>query len=329
MLRTAAPAALAAAMLFAAAGSLHAADPAFDNASDPVYAPSFEAGDNGGTGFEPWVFETDQTGGAAGWFLAVGNPDLNGVGSGTGPDAWGSFANNAGNPDEGIQIAAAFRPFVGGGLEVGQTLKLSFEHGSILGGPLVAPLERTGGFVGFVLRDGFNGPVIDPISPFGSVNGLFAFGFRGGDTEYTVFDVVSPSGRATGVPFTDGGVNVEFERLSDTDFELRITPIASGTATTVPVTITTTNELALLGLYNRNAELNDAFFNNLEITPACAGDVTPSPRDGFVGTADLLALLAGWGTSDNTPYTNGDTDGDGTVGTADLLNLLADWGACG
>jgi len=44
--------------------------------------------------------------------------------------------------------------------------------------------------------------------------------------------------------------------------------------------------------------------------------------DGDVDTADLLRLLANWG----TPY--GDVDGDGDTDTADLLALLAHWGEC-
>jgi hypothetical protein len=44
--------------------------------------------------------------------------------------------------------------------------------------------------------------------------------------------------------------------------------------------------------------------------------------DGDVDTADLLYLLAAWGTG------AGDVDGDGDTDTADLLALLAAWGEC-
>ena len=44
--------------------------------------------------------------------------------------------------------------------------------------------------------------------------------------------------------------------------------------------------------------------------------------DGDVDTADLLYLLAAWGTGD------GDVDDDGDTDTADLLALLAAWGPC-
>ena len=44
--------------------------------------------------------------------------------------------------------------------------------------------------------------------------------------------------------------------------------------------------------------------------------------DSDVDTADLLFLLAAWGTAD------GDVDGDSDTDTADLLALLAAWGSC-
>ena len=49
--------------------------------------------------------------------------------------------------------------------------------------------------------------------------------------------------------------------------------------------------------------------------------------DGMIGTSDLLALLAAWGTTSLDSCSFGaDTDGDGIIGTADLLALLTEWG---
>jgi hypothetical protein len=53
--------------------------------------------------------------------------------------------------------------------------------------------------------------------------------------------------------------------------------------------------------------------------PECPADFD---GDGDVDTADLLYLLAAWGTG------GGDVDGDGDTDTADLLMLLAAWGEC-
>lgn len=53
----------------------------------------------------------------------------------------------------------------------------------------------------------------------------------------------------------------------------------------------------------------------------CAGDIN---GDGTVNTADLLTLLAAWGSAGGPA----DLNDDGLVNTADLLALLAAWGEC-
>ena len=52
----------------------------------------------------------------------------------------------------------------------------------------------------------------------------------------------------------------------------------------------------------------------------CTWDLDGS---GSVGTGDLLALFAQWGTPGSADF-----DGDGTVNTVDLLILFANWGPC-
>lgn len=55
-------------------------------------------------------------------------------------------------------------------------------------------------------------------------------------------------------------------------------------------------------------------------TGPCTCDLT---NDWIVGTADLLELLAQWGTDGSADF-----DGSGAVGTSDLLILFANWGPC-
>jgi hypothetical protein len=66
-----------------------------------------------------------------------------------------------------------------------------------------------------------------------------------------------------------------------------------------------------------------AFIDDLHFgPPICPADLDP---DRIVGIADLLLLLAAWGTDAAGPP---DLDGDGLVGIQDLLELLARWGPC-
>jgi hypothetical protein len=65
--------------------------------------------------------------------------------------------------------------------------------------------------------------------------------------------------------------------------------------------------------------IDDVELLAFECSESCPGDFD---GDGDVDTADLLFLLAAWGTPD------GDMDGDGDTDTADLLALLAAWGEC-
>ncbi len=67
----------------------------------------------------------------------------------------------------------------------------------------------------------------------------------------------------------------------------------------------------------------DAF---ADVRPVYPSDVT---GDGIVGLADLLAILAAWGTTGEPGTIDEDTNDDGTVGLGDLLNVLSDWGAGG
>ena len=58
------------------------------------------------------------------------------------------------------------------------------------------------------------------------------------------------------------------------------------------------------------------------LEPDCVADLD---ADGDVDVADLLTLIASWGTCDGC---SADFDGDNDVDVADLLTLIAAWGAC-
>lgn len=69
-----------------------------------------------------------------------------------------------------------------------------------------------------------------------------------------------------------------------------------------------------------DADAAAAYVEGLLADDRCPGDVT---GDGFANTADLLALLASFGSSGMLPNTGGDLDGSRSVDTGDLLELLS------
>ncbi|MHC4414988.1 MAG: hypothetical protein ACYS0G_06875 [Planctomycetota bacterium] len=73
---------------------------------------------------------------------------------------------------------------------------------------------------------------------------------------------------------------------------------------------------------NSGTDYYDTSNSSFSIVLPCPWDLDGDDR---VGIADLLALLAAWGTDPGGPP---DFDGDGMVGIGDLLALLTNWGAC-
>ena len=253
--------------VLAASSSVFAANLASDNASDSAYSSGWANGSNGGTGFGAWELQTSlQPDGAAGFFTAgTGNTDLNNID--TSDKAWGMYANEAGSGGNDVQIAGAVRPLTGGSLAVGQSIVVSMEHGGIQSGSLTANNPpRTGGWVGFTFNP-FGGLLPDPISPLTAINGIFGFGFQGGASEYLIYDVTAPSGRSSGgIPFTDGGLVATFTLTSSTTYSLQVVTLGVG-GQTYNLSGDITGSIDTIGLFNRNAEQNDVFFNSLAVVP--------------------------------------------------------------
>lgn len=297
---------------------------AADDASDAAYNAGWTNGANGGTGLGPWIFlnQVDNAGEAAGQFLAVNDPlaadndDLEGIGTGTPPEAWAMFANEGGTGGDDLQIAGAFRS-LGAPLAVGETFEVDFEHGMIQSGSLDANNPpRTGGWVGFALR-AFPPPLQfdpDPFSPFASLqNALFAVGFRGGSINYQVYDVTQPSGFDSGLPFHTGGIRASFTITSTSTYDLVLAQLKpDGESVRFTNRMLTQQDHLYLGLYNRNAELADAFFNRIRI----ASDDADNDGDGM---NDIWERLNGLNTTTNDAAI--DDDGDGV---SNLDEYLAD-----
>jgi hypothetical protein len=330
---------LLASFVAALTGSTLAASPAADDASHPAYDAGWTNGQNNNTGFGPWVFYTQitQPNEGAGQFIATsgGNPDLNFIATGAPGRAWGQFANEAFTGGNDLQLAAAIRPFTGGGLEVGQTFSIRFEHGFIQSGNLNPEFgPRIGGWVGVTLRTGTIAQFIeDPLQPFGNISGNWGFGFQGGQQNYLVYDAQSPSGRQTNVPFTVNGLTVQFtltEKVSNNSFNYTaIIKNAETGAILDTITGPVSGVLDAFGLYNRNAELADVFFNSAAVTnapvPCCSGNAD-KVAPGTVEFADITSVLANFGAGYGITGP-GDADCDGNVTFGDITAVLANFNA--
>jgi hypothetical protein len=318
-----------------------AVDSAMDKASNmPYVASTWTAGQNGGFGFTPWQFETSvNPNGATGFFLGTttGNTDLHFVATEATPSnpvrfAWGTFAND-GTPVgtvPGLRMAAAKRGFSRGAMVAGQTFEVWMENGSIRSGNLNPSNGlRDAGWAGFTLTQAENQfPFVDPFQVFGQINGSFGFGFLGGQQNYSVYDVMSPSGRDSGIPFTADGLQVEFTLGAGNTYTLEVFSAASGTQLGT-VTGMVSGSISAVVLHNRNTELNDVFFNSLRVSAGCVADVDDGSGtgipDGGVGVEDLLyylSLFDGGLLGADVDDGSGTGVPDGGVGIEDLLYYL-------
>lgn len=226
---------------------------------------------NGGSGFDSWHFISDSAAGSAGGFIAnksVHN-DLNNIALNPKNHAWGSYANG-----EGFNQFEAYRGFANNSLtNTGDSFNMSFEHGDI----------SQGGAVGFVLR---NQNIHNAIGDYNQLSRL-EFGFIGGGQHYSIFDgqgVID-----TGINFTNTGLNLTFTLLTSDLYQLDIfnsfdnvllqsrNGLLNGSGT-----------IDSVALYNRDAELANGYFNNLEINHSV---VVPEPATELLMSLAMLALF--------------------------------------
>ncbi|PWU09015.1 MAG: hypothetical protein C5B50_28095 [Verrucomicrobia bacterium] len=217
---------------------------ASDNASDPAYNAGW-ASAVAGFGLGPWTLNT--TSGSGGFF--VYDSSTNGSGSSgnintAGNKSWGMFANSG-------KLSEALRSF-NMPLAVGQTFKVDMDNGYINNA------SQNGGS---------KGPGIVGVSLRNGNSDRFVFYFQGGDTQYRIND--SSSGRATGIPFTDGGLHIELKLLGPDTYTVTITP-NGGATTTLTGTLSNSGSIGVVRLFNSSAgfgSAHDAYFNSLLVAP--------------------------------------------------------------
>ena len=214
-----------------------AAGPASDNASDPVYqlaAGGWTAGDNGGTGFQPWSFVAQNFIGSSvnNGAAPSGGIDTNGV-------SFGLFSNT-GAPG----FAQAVRPF-SSGLAIGETFIMDFDNGFV----------GASGQVGFALRSG-------GIS-------LFQFTFSGGTNFYLVD---AGTAQQTSHGFTDAGMRATFTLTSANTFNFSIKFNDNQTLETFSGTLAGSGVIDNLRIFASNPNegsgaSSDVYFNNMAVIP--------------------------------------------------------------
>jgi hypothetical protein len=208
------------------------ANPAFDTGAN--YAPPpWTTGSNQGFGFQPWSLQPS-SGDASlnGFFIGDSNNNGGGGGPGIGSKAFGIYANSG-------QNAVADRPF-NAPLAIGEKFSILMDNGFI----------DNGGDVITVLSDGF---------------AVSQFYFLGGDSNYTFFDGAS---HTTSLGFTDGGLRLEWERLSGSSYQFTATRLVDNASWSTVTTTTAAYNQVVMGNNNAGSFSQcDAFWNDLQIVP--------------------------------------------------------------
>lgn len=249
-----------------------AANTAFDSASDTVYDNGWQNGDNGGSGFAPWVLLT--LGSNSGHFVASSTGNGDGLDDGstrgaandrdidTNGRAWGMYASL----DASMDGALAYRGLTGGPLSIGQSIQIDMDNGYIQ----PAGVNTVG--VQFLVSDG---------------NEAF-FRFKGGDSTYELLSNNFTTIDTTTLGFADEGMTVSLTRTGFATMVLTAT-LRNGDTQTVPLTMTGSAGADVIGVLMNNdsagpGSSHDAYFNSIRVIPEPASAA-------LLGIAGLVTFI--------------------------------------
>jgi hypothetical protein len=227
---------------------------ALDNAADSAYSIGWLT--NGGTGFGPWVLtQTSTDNYCNGFFVgsSTNSPPHATPGIDVSSKSWGIYANSV--FCSGPNIAAAYRAFASGPVQVGGQLLLDMDNGSN---------DVAGSAVGFTLR---NGDATNSSTAY-TTGARLQFYLAGGSADYTVVDAAGA--RDSGVPLTYTGMHLIFAPGTNDTYTLTIITYGSGSTNTISGTLdgppsSTLDSIALFNNDNGAGPPHDVFFNSLEI----------------------------------------------------------------
>lgn len=180
--------------------ALRASQLAFDQPGLIAYDDGWQSGDNGGTGFQPWILSVFNV--SAGHFMGNSTANGNGLDDGTingaagdgdvnvAGRAWGLWAN-------GSATADGVRPFIGA-LSVGQSVIAHLDNGYI----------DTGGTVGVALQNS-------------SGQNVWELFYAGGNPTYSNNDAGGVNSAALG--FGDEGLRIQFTLTGAGTYDVALT----------------------------------------------------------------------------------------------------------
>jgi hypothetical protein len=211
---------------------------------------SIDAGNNGWTGWTEVL--SSGTPSERGTFLggAVNGSDINTTGI-NGTVSWSLYANSGGEANRIYDF--------GSSMTVGQSVVIDMDNPGI----------ATGGVVGFSLRNS-------------SSQNRFEFYYIGGDSvnSYKINDSSGQENVSPTVPFTTGGLSLEFTLLASNTYSFSI----NGADIANSGLNLTASDISQIRIFNYNAGSGqDAHFNSFELIPESS--------TALLGGLGMLALL--------------------------------------
>ena len=229
-----------------------------DDASKTEYGGNWNDDTNGGAGFGKWSLQTAIAAGSdnthAGFYIAGTDSKSDLRGAAMRGKAFGLYANGT-----GFEVAAAFRSFETP-LKIGQSFSFLMENGEIT--KKFATDDPAGGSIGLTLRSNTEATSTDDYNK----DVRFEIGYYAGDSAYVVFD--GDGKKKLSISRDDAGLAVTFTLTGVDTYELEITTLSDKKTLRLPgakLTGTAGGPIASFCIFDRNGELNDAYFNGFQI----------------------------------------------------------------
>jgi hypothetical protein len=279
----------------------------YDDASDPAYVDGWQAGDNGGTGFTPWNFDSSYFWPVDGNWYPHENSEFHAIDDGLNNGThYSNPFNNIGrawaignapiNPDGEVRAGRGFSP-----LQIGDTLNVMFDN----------PTERQF-FKGYIIRlnggtGGANGNICankaacTPMAPQPQEKlGFTRFEYFN-DGAWNVYDA-APGATPTGLFDTDTaalGARISVTRTGADNYDVLIDPLSSASSYSASRTFAHSGvpiDWIEFVFFNSATDLGspptiatDLYIRSIEIVRAAApGQPGDYNKDGTVNAADYV-----------------------------------------